>query len=116
MKQSKRWISSLMIADVELYCALALAILSPEFMTADDAIISQQAGAIRHRRCKPTREFTDQDMDEILALRKTMTVIQIAAKYEVATMVIHNRIQRYKDKMDPTRLIGRAAPRKDRKR
>jgi hypothetical protein len=104
------------LADPELYYALAIAILAPDFLTADDAILSQQDGAIRHRRCKPTREFTDQDMDEILALRKTMTVIQIAAKYEVATMVIHNRIQRYKDKMDPTRLIGRAAPRKDRKR
>ena len=99
--------------DRELYYALAIAIVAPEYLTPDDAIKSITEGRFVKGRTKAKRTYTDQDVEKFLEMQKTMTIASIAKSAGETVAIITTRLQRYRDKMDPKRIKERREARSD---
>lgn len=82
----------------EYWCAFALALISHDYLTPEKAFERMNKGKPKKRAwCDaPHREITDQDVADMVLMKKTMTYKQIGDIYGMKADAVYTRIRRYK--------------------
>jgi hypothetical protein len=87
----------------ENYAALMLAVLSPEFLTPDAAMLSLERGRIIRLRARKgptnaaaTMTLTEVDTAFMAEMKSTMTYQQIGDMYGMTADAVYHRIKRSK--------------------
>lgn len=76
----------------EFWCALALALISPDYCTPERAFEILNTGV----RSKDMRSVTTADVVDMVEMKETMTYRQIGNIYGMKADAVYNRIRRFK--------------------
>lgn len=86
------------------YYALALSILTD--FTHEQSFYYLLGQTTGKKKIKHPRAITDQDIQDMIELKKTMTYREIGKIYNLSPEAVYRRIQRYRRRKESMDLVG----------